>query len=179
MTKEQFMNKLYRLQCFQRMAVGVDNLTFKVDTYVTRDGLAAVEWMLLRGDEWLKSGTIVEGDDDSKVKAILTELYMFISKRGLDMTLNTYLEKMSKASGVSAELMLGRSRSREVCAARHIIWSYLRASEKWTTGRIGHAFNRGHATVVQGLKRAGYYQESKSSYEMESKIWEEFEKLIN
>lgn len=82
MTKDEFMKKLCRLQVFQRMAVGVDNLTFKVDTYVTRDGLAAIEWMLLRSDEWLKSGTIVESDDSGKVKELLAELYMYINKRG-------------------------------------------------------------------------------------------------
>ena len=82
MTKDQFMNKLYRLQVLQQMAVGVGGLTFKVDTYVTREGNAAVEWMLLRGEEWLKSGTITEGDDNEKAEEKVTELNDYITKRG-------------------------------------------------------------------------------------------------
>lgn len=82
MTKDQFMKKLYRLQVIQQMAVGVEGLTFKVDTYTTRDGQAAVEYMLLRGEEWLKSGTIVESDDNTRAKEEVADVNAFVSKKG-------------------------------------------------------------------------------------------------
>lgn len=82
MTKDQFMKKLYRLQVIQQMTIGADALTFKVITYVTRDGMAAVEFTLLRGDEWLKSGTIVENDDNTIAKEAVAELNSYISKKG-------------------------------------------------------------------------------------------------
>ena len=82
MTKDQFMKKLYRLQVLQQMAVGIGGLTFKVDSFMTRDNQAAVEWMLLRGDEYLKSGTITEADDNAEAKQSISDLHDFISKRG-------------------------------------------------------------------------------------------------
>lgn len=95
------------------------------------------------------------------------------------MTLNAYLRNMSEASGISVDVMLGDSRKREVCVARQIIWSYLWNSEKWSTIRIGRAFNRNHATVLYGIKCAYQYRDRKPSYQMETKMWEEFENLIN
>ena len=83
MTKEQFMKKLYRLQILQQMAVGVEGLTFKVDTFTLREtNDAAVEYMLLRGENYLASGTIAEVDSNESAKAKLTELNTLISKKG-------------------------------------------------------------------------------------------------
>lgn len=82
MTKDEFMNKLYRLQVLQQMAVGMPGITFKVDTYTTRDNLAAVEWMLLRGDEYLKSGIITEDNSQEQGDAMVSELRDYIGKRG-------------------------------------------------------------------------------------------------
>ena len=83
MTKDQFMKKLYRLQVFQQMAVGVEGLTFKVDTFTLRDtNEAAVEYMLLKGDVYLGSGTIVESDSNEEAKGKLSELNALITKRG-------------------------------------------------------------------------------------------------
>lgn len=94
------------------------------------------------------------------------------------MTLNTYLEKMSEASGISIEMMTGPSRRREACASRHILWTYLSRKEKWSTSRIGLAFNRDHATVLNGIKRASDYRDNRRGYAMEAKLWEEFETII-
>lgn len=76
------MKKLYRLQVLQQLAVGIPGITFKVDTYTTRDNQAAVEWMLLRGDEYLKSGTVTEDGDDQGAASMIQELHDYIGKRG-------------------------------------------------------------------------------------------------
>lgn len=82
MTKDEFMNKLYRLQVLQQMVVGMPGIIFKVDIYTTRDNQAAVEWMILRGDEYLKSGTIIEDGDKDGAESMITELHDYIGNRG-------------------------------------------------------------------------------------------------
>ena len=82
MTKDEFMNKVYRLQNLQQILVGVIDLTFKVTTYFTRDNYAAVEWMLLRGEEWSKSGTIIECDDNDEASKKIADLKDYITEHG-------------------------------------------------------------------------------------------------
>jgi len=82
MTKDEFMNKVYRLQKLQQMSVGVIDLTFKVNTYFTRDNYAAVEWMLLRGEEWVNSGTIVECDNNEEASNKITDLKDYVTEHG-------------------------------------------------------------------------------------------------
>ena len=77
------MKKLYRLQVIQQMAVGVDGLTFKVDTYTLKEtGEAAVEYMLTRGDIYISSGIIAESDNNDCAKIALAEFSTLMSRKG-------------------------------------------------------------------------------------------------
>jgi chromosomal replication initiation ATPase DnaA len=58
--------------------------------------------------------------------------------------------------GVGVAELYGRSRVREVVAARFEAIALLRESDaaKWTTTRLGALFNRDHSAIVYALRRA-------------------------
>lgn len=76
------MKKLYRLQVLQQLVVGMPCITFKVDTFTTRDGASAIEWMILKGEEYLKSGTVTEDCEEFRANEMITELHDYIGSRG-------------------------------------------------------------------------------------------------
>lgn len=58
-------------------------MTFKVDTFTLRGtNEAAIEYMLLKGESYLVSGTIIESDDNEGAMGKLAELNAIISKEG-------------------------------------------------------------------------------------------------
>ena len=82
MTREDFKNVLYRLQAIQQMAVEISGITFKIDTFTTRDRTQAIEWMLQRNGVFVKSGTITEDSAKYPADVMVSELKDFVTKYG-------------------------------------------------------------------------------------------------
>ena len=93
------------------------------------------------------------------------------------MIVDELIEAMTEASGVTREVMLSKSRRRDACAARHLIWAQLRRHYMWSNARIGYAFGRDHATVTKGIQRAGIYLDT-SGYDEERLISESFTRIL-
>lgn len=93
------------------------------------------------------------------------------------MIVDDLIEAMTEASGVTKEAMLSKSRKREVCAARNMIWVLLHRKHYWSYARIGRVFNRDHATVVQGIRRTDLYAKV-PSYDEEKEICETFTRIL-
>ena len=79
------------------------------------------------------------------------------------MTIKQAIEKtlpaVSEVYNVSCEELMGRSRERNLCEARFVLWKVLR-DMPFGLVKIGKPFGRDHTTIKHGCKRLGEWMEN-------------------
>ena len=73
-------------------------------------------------------------------------------ERGFGSTLSDVVASIAAQHNVEPDALFGRLRHQQICAARHAVWRALHVAG-WSYPRIGKAFGRDHATVMNGCKR--------------------------
>ena len=63
------------------------------------------------------------------------------------------LDLLAQETNVTTAQILGRSRLRPICDARHIIAGLLRESGRYSSTFIGKSLGRNHATILHSVKR--------------------------
>ena len=80
------------------------------------------------------------------------------------MEIRHILEATSQVTGVSRGDLLGGSRNREVCDARHIAaWCIYTNCQK-THEQIGAIFNRNHATALHSIRTANTFRNTDKNF---------------
>jgi chromosomal replication initiation ATPase DnaA len=73
------------------------------------------------------------------------------------------IELYSKKAGLSVRDLKSKTRITEIVIPRQVYWYYLKKN-KYSYSEIGRMFQKGHATVIHGIKRVNDLIYAKDSY---------------
>ena len=80
---------------------------------------------------------------------------------------------------ISLETLISKERKREVAQARFICYFFIRRSFKTSLEAIGAKFERNHASVIHGIKKADFFYETDDKFRRDiENLWEKIEPKV-